>query len=236
MRERSNSINHVRGVLREYGIVIAKGVGAFKTHIVEELKKLEGNPIKPMMERHVENIKRFDEQEAEANELIEKFIEKDERIARLRTIPGIGNMGSVVLVSVVDDIHRFKDSKHFASYLGLVPKEHSSGEKRRLSSITRSGSEICRRYLIHGARAVILHTKDDCGDSNREWAKQLKGRVGINKATVALAHRLARIAFSVLKNGTNYSHDGKNPKSPLPNGRVVLPDESDNTSNKATAA
>lgn len=209
VRERSNSVNHVRGMLREYGLPMPQGYAAFKNHVVKALEKLEGNPIKAILEMHVANINTFETQEAEVNARIEKFIENDERIKRLRTIPGIGDMGSVMCVAVIDDVNRFKDSKHFASYLGLVPRESSSGDKRRLGSITRSGSEILRRYLIHGARAVLLHTKKDNRDANREWAKQLQARVGMNKATVALAHRLARIAYSVLKNDSEYSHDGR---------------------------
>jgi len=92
----------------------------------------------------------------------------------------------------------------FASYLGLVPEEHSSGEKRIMGCITRSGSEILRRYLIHGARSIMKHLKAGNDDPNKSWAFRLKSRVGMNKATVALAHRMARIAFCILRDQTCY--------------------------------
>jgi transposase len=134
-----------------------------------------------------------------------EFTKDDKRVELLQTIPGIGPMGALAITAVMDDCGRFEDSKHFASYIGLVPREHSSGDKRRLGSITRSGSEIVRRYLIHGARAVLLHTSEKNKDENRAWARKLKDKKGMNKATVALAHRMARIAHSVLRTGKPYT-------------------------------
>lgn len=112
-------------------------------------------------------------------------------------------MVSSMAVCVVDDINRFKSASHFASYLGLVPKVHASAEMRMMGHITRSGSEILRRYLIHGARAWMRYAAE--GDPNREWAEKVKERRGMNKATVALAHRMARIIFAVLRDETQYN-------------------------------
>lgn len=112
-------------------------------------------------------------------------------------------MVASMALCVVDDIGRFKNANHFASYIGLVPKVHASAETRMMGHITRSGSEILRRYLIHGAGAWMRYSPE--GDPNREWAEKVKERRGMNKATVALAHRMARIIFAVLRDETEYT-------------------------------
>ena len=149
---------------------------------------------------YVEDIKAFEEQIIS----VQKEIPEAQL---LQTIPGVATMTAAILIAVTDDVTRFKSAKQFASYLGLVPREHSSGDKQRMGSITRSGSEISRRYLIHGARTmltVINRTNKYDDDPNLQWAKNLKKRVGMNKATVALAHRMARIAFAMLRDKNNY--------------------------------
>ena len=132
------------------------------------------------------------------------------------TIPGIGLKTAIALVAVTDDISRFKNAKHFASYLGLVPSESSSGDKKRYGSVTKSGPEIARRYLVHGARSNIRYTKEADTDPNKLWALRLKNRVGMNKATVAMAHRMARIAYSVLRSNESY-----NPKKGIIDDRAA---------------
>jgi transposase len=169
------------------------------------LRKLPHPLVRTPLEFLLQQIRFLLEQEKVVDAALEEMVRNDPRIARLRSIPGVGPVGSIALAAVIDDIGRFPDAKHFASYLGLVPQEHSSGNKRMMGSITRSGSELVRRYLIHGARAVLLHTSPETKDENRRWALKLKDKIGQNKATVALAHRMARIAWSVLKNERDYT-------------------------------
>ena len=136
------------------------------------------------------------------------YTQNMEAVKRLRTIPGVALMTACALVAVADDIARFDDAKSFASYLGLVPTENSSGDKRRMGKITRSGSEILRRYLIHGARSVITASErypaTVAKDHNKLWALKVKKRSGMNKACVALAHRMSRVAFAMLRDGESY--------------------------------
>lgn len=205
VRTRVNFVNHIRGTLREYGITMPQGMEAFWKHVEKCLQEVKNGHIQKSLMDMLEMIGKVEEQETELMQAIKEYVKNDARFERLQTIPGVGPLGGLALMAVIDDCSRFKNSKHFASYLGLVPREHSSGDKRRMGSITRSGSEIVRRYLIHGARAVLLHTKDDTKDPNRAWALRLKGRIGMNKAVVALAHRMARIAFNVLTNETTYT-------------------------------
>jgi transposase len=205
VQARVDSTNHIRGTLREYGIVMPQGMDKFLENAHLAVSQLAVPPLRRTLEFMLGQILVLMAEEAEAEKEIEALVKDDARVARLRTIPGVGPLGSVVLVSIIDDISRFDDAKKFASYLGLVPKEHSSGGKQRFGSITRSGPELARRYLIHGARAVLMHTKEDCKDMNRIWAMKLRDKAGMNKAVVALAHRLARIAWSVLKNERDYT-------------------------------
>lgn len=205
VRARVNFVNHIRGTLREYGIVMPVGMEKFLEHAPACIGELKNPYILDGLLFMLGQIKTLITQEHEMNQRLEEMTADDKRVARLRTVPGIGNLGSIAIAAVVDDVGRFKDAKHFASYIGLVPSEKSSGGKRMMGSITRSGSEIVRRYLIHGARSLLLHTKEDEKDQNRRWASRLKDKAGMNKATVAMAHKLARIAHSILKNDRDYT-------------------------------
>ncbi len=119
-----------------------------------------------------------------------------------RTIPGIGLLTATALVGFVGDVARFPSGRHFARYLGLTPNEHSSGGRRRLGRISKQGDVYLRMLLIHGARAVLrgAQPKSD-PDRFRTWALDLQRRRGHNKAAVAEANKMARIAWAVWKTG-----------------------------------
>jgi transposase len=127
-------------------------------------------------------------------------------VERLRTIPGIGLLSSTALDAFVGDIGRFPSSRHFASYLGLTPRESSSGLRRRLGAISKRGDTYLRVLLIHGARTVIWHAKRlDTPDRLRAWALKLERERGHNRAAVATANKLARLAWAVWKTGKNFT-------------------------------
>lgn len=206
VRSRVNLTNHIRGTLREYGIVMPQGREEFFKHCVKSIESVDCCEIKEHLLYLFEKSREFLAREHEMELQLKKLCSEDERVKRLTTIPGVKTMTAAAFIAVTDDHTRFEDSRKFASYLGLVPREYSSGDKRRMGSITRSGSEILRRYLIHGARTVLMHTKDNHDDPNRRWALRVKKRAGMNKATVALAHRMARTCYAVVSNGTEYRH------------------------------
>ena len=117
---------------------------------------------------------------------------------QLMTVPGIGVLTATALVAFVGDPHRFRSGRHFAAYLGLTPREHSSGRSRRLGRITKHGNSYLRTLIIHGARSAlragqVSHEPDEL----RRWALQIKARKGYNLAAVALANKLARICWRV---------------------------------------
>lgn len=204
-----NAVNHIRGMLREYGITMSAGIDNFWKAASMRINELQDLILKQDLQWLYDQAKQIDKQILSINEQIENLGLDDERVSRLKTIPGFGPIISLLMLAIIDDIKRFDDAKKFGSYLGLTPREFSSGDKRRLGAITRSGPEMLRRYLIHGARAVLLHTTDQTIDPNRKWAYKLKEKAGMNKATVALAHRMSRIAFAMLRDGTSYMEKDK---------------------------
>ena len=202
LRARVNMTNHIRGVLKEYGILIPVGSEKFFKEAGAKITEIENGYIRSSLKELLGLARAMLEQQNRIEERLKEIAIKDPRVEQLKTIPGVGDLVSLMTVSVVDDIARFKNSREFASYLGLVPKVNASAEKRMMGSITRSGSEILRRYLIHGARAWMRYAPS--GDENRAWAERVKERRGMNKATVALAHRIARIMFAVLRDDDVY--------------------------------
>ena len=202
VQTRVDSINHVRGTLREYGITMPMGAEVFYSQAREKIEKLDCLQIRESLLLMLESINRYRDQEKLIETYLFDLTKEDHRITRLQSAPGIGKITALMMVAVIDDISRFKNAKEFASYLGLVPSVHASANKRMMGSITRSGSEMLRRYLIHGARAWMRYSPKD--DQNRVWAERVKERRGMNKAVVALAHRMARISYAMLRDDAVY--------------------------------
>ena len=200
---KTRMVSHVRGTLKEYGMVMPVGVENFYKNAPLHIASLENGFLKASLEDTLEFIRKLAVQQKIIEQRLKEFNANDARIAKLKTIPGVGDMVSMMTICVCDDVSRFKNGQSFASYLGLVPSVHASANVRMMGNITRSGSEILRRYLIHGARAWMRYAPQ--GDRNREWAEKVKERRGMNKATVALAHRMSRIIFAVLRDGTEYT-------------------------------
>jgi len=136
---------------------------------------------------------------------IERMGNELPEVAVLRTVPGIGVLTATALASFVGEPTRFPSARHFASYLGLTPRENSSGFKRRMGRISKRGNTYVRFLLIHGARSALLAAgRTHEPDTLQRWALDLAARVGHNKATVALANRIARIAWRVWKDQRPY--------------------------------
>lgn len=212
VRNRVNMVNHVRGSLREYGITMPAGTEAFFDLIDEKLSELDFIPLREVLVAMLAQIRECQKKEKHTEQVLKELTQENETILRLQTIPGVGPMSAYGLVAVVDDINRFKDASQFAAYLGLVPTVSASADKRMMGGISRSGSEMVRRYLIHGARAWMRYSPDS-GDRNRIWAEQVKGRRGMNKSVVALAHRIARIAYAVMRDESTYRQKASSPPS-----------------------
>jgi len=202
---RTAHLNTLRGLLRELGIVIP--VGAEK--VLPQVRALIADAdsdipdaLRPVLAAACEEIEALTERIKMAQRQIEAIAEQTPVVDLLWSIPGIGLLIATALVAFVGDIHRFPSGRHFASYLGLTPREYSSGMKRRLGRISKRGDAYIRMLLIHGARSILCHAKKAKEhDRLRTWALELERRVGHNKAAVALANKLARIAWATWKNG-----------------------------------
>ena len=131
------------------------------------------------------------------------------QVALLRTIPGIGLLNATALVACVGDVRRFPSGRHFASYLGLTPREHSSGGRRRLGGITKQGDQYLRTLLMHAARGTLSHSLHPIKPSPfRTWARTVAERRGSNIATAAIANRLARMVWRVWRDNRPFVVEG----------------------------
>lgn len=197
VQNRVRITNHVRGILREYGMKMNQGAEAFWDEIFDKLELLDFNVLRDHLRDIVYEAKKLAKKEKEVEKTLKSLLAGNQMAANLESVPGVGLMTTAAFIAVADDVSRFKNAKAFASYLGLVPSESSSGDKRRMGSVTKAGQEILRRYFIHGARTVLKYSNDESKEPIRVWGNKLKKKIGVNKATVAMAHRLARICFRV---------------------------------------
>ena len=134
---------------------------------------------------------------------IERIFRKDEVCQRIAKIRGIGPKTATAIVAAVGDGAEFKNGRHMAAWLGLVPRQHSSGNKQRLFGISKRGDRHLRTLLVHGARAVS-RTAPKRTDAVSQWAVSLQERRGAAKAIVAIANKNARIILAMLRGGTEY--------------------------------
>ncbi|HAY93182.1 IS110 family transposase [Shewanella sp.] len=204
MRERLTKqstalINQVRGMLAEYGIVIAKSKSAFKAQLpdilVDEANMLtiKGKAIFYQLYDEVIDIeKRLKSCDTQVlNETQNNVI-----CQRLQTIPGVGPVTATAIYAAVGDGKDFCNGRHFSAWCGLVPKQHSSGGKDNLLGISKRGNAYLRTLFIHGARAVLRHSGSK-SDKLSCWAIQLAERRGFNRACVAVANKLARMSWVI---------------------------------------
>lgn len=212
IQARTATLNQVRGLLAEYGIVFRQGACQVRNRlpgIVDD----PGNELSGVMRRLLtslyESIVFLDKQIEEHNQTLQAIANEREACRRLMKIPGVGVLTATILVSMAGRATDFKNGREFAAYLGLVPREHSTGGKQRLLGITKRGDCYARTLLIHGARSILRCLLHGCapfglGDPN-SWLKRLLDRRGYNRASVALANKTARIAWQMLAHGSEYA-------------------------------
>jgi transposase len=156
-------------------------------------------PVKSVSQQSLTALHRF-----RSGWMKEVLAEQTPAVVWLLTIPGIGLITATALVAFIGDIRRFPSGRHLASYLGLTPREFSSGLKRRLGRISKRGDGYLRTLLIHGARSVLIHARKQQPDRLRSWANDLAKTRAHNKAAVAVANKLARIVWAVWTRNVPY--------------------------------
>lgn len=213
MGARNSRLSFLRGCLREFGIGIALGpkraIEAVRTALADPSGPVP-SLLHPSLLELLAEIDAFEQRCQQLDRQLKRLHANDPVIERLLKIPGVGNLTATALRASVVDIQRFPSGRHFASYLGLTSREHSSGERRRLGRISKQGDPYLRTLLIHGARSVLLAARSaqrrgNTLDRLRLWALDLQERRGHNKATVALANKLARIVWATWRNELDFT-------------------------------
>ena len=203
---RTALINEVHGLMHEYGIVMPKGVAKFRQAVMEKLDRdkdkltaLGQELFGKLLQEFVDLEKRI----ASYQEKLEGLATTHPECQRLMTIPGVGAITATALVAAVGDVGVFKNGRQFAAWLGLVPKQHSTGGQTRLLGISKRGDSYLRKLLIHGARATLRWVKRKT-DGRSQWIQGLLERRGWNRTAVAVANKNARIVWALLSRGGVY--------------------------------
>lgn len=196
---RTAQANQIRGLLAEFGLVVPQGIGNIARRVPELIEDAT-NPLpgtfRLLIQRLLEHLKELDRQADEIGAQIEAWHRDSDLSRRLAKIPGIGLLTASALVATVGDARSFASGRQLAAWLGLVPRQNSSGGKNVLLGISKRGDVYLRTLLIHGARAVIYRSKLKSAMGN--WLQALRGRRNVNVAAVALANKNARIVWALL--------------------------------------
>ena len=207
MTARVARLNLVRALLRELGLPIPVGAHHVGVQALARLDQVP-EPLRPPLTEACQEIRDFERRIAGIEQQLRALAKQLPVAGRLQSIPGVGLLTATALVARVGDVQRFASSRHFASSLGLTPREHSSGLRRYLGSIHKAGDRYLRTLLISGARAVLIAARRVQAkrepDRLRRWALELQALKGHNRAAVALANKLARIVWAVWTHDTAF--------------------------------
>ena len=206
LAERTALVNQTRGLLGEYGIVVGQNIGRLRARLPQILE--EGENRLPTLARELfadlhRRLRELDAKIGEYDKRIEQMARASEVAQRLMRVEGIGALTATAIVAAAGDARQFANGRQFAAWMGLVPREYSSGGKIRRGRISKRGDAYLRTLLIHGAR-VVYRFLGERADPNSLWVRRLAQRRGANKAIVALAAKQARILWVLLAKGCAY--------------------------------
>lgn len=212
-KARTALVNQIRGELAERGIVFGKQIGVLRKALVGLLAApLVGEMtglFRDWLGQRLEDWRRIDERIQACDEQIQQHVQAEPDCRRILQISGIGPITASATIATVADARQFSTSRHLASWLGVTPKEHSSGERRQLGTITKRGDAYLRKLFVHGGRSAVravgakINTGKALNDRER-WIHALVTRRGFNKACVAVAAKNARIVWALLTSGQDY--------------------------------
>ncbi|THK33359.1 IS110 family transposase [Ensifer sp. MPMI2T] len=205
VRQRTQTINAVRGHLAEFGIVAAKG----PFHVARLVAAIEDNHsnvpeiARPILRLLLEHLRLLDEKVALLDRELARRTREDDDARRLMTVPGIGPITAIALVALAPVAQAFKRGRDFAAWLGLTPLQHSTGGKQKLGATSRMGERTLRRLLILGASAAVRWAKRK-GSTVDPWLARMLDRKPPMLVIVALANKMARIVWALLAKGGTY--------------------------------
>lgn len=206
IKERTALCNQLRALVAEYGLVMNKGVASVRRTVPELLEDAENglsDLFRVLLRRGHDQLVELDSHIDFYTGQIEAHSRQNDRCKRLQALPGFGPIVASVFASQVGDGKAFKRGRDVSAALGLVPRQHSSGGKEVLLGISKKGDGYLRSLLVHGARSVVLHAKAK-DDKLSQWVNRLCERRGVNKTAVALANKLARMGWALLRNDSEY--------------------------------
>ena len=203
--QRTQLLNALRGHLTEVGVIASQGL-RFARELAELIEACDETipfEVCEALAPLVVQLRNLDEAIAQLDRIIAKLAQKDETARRLMSIPGFGPITASAMAATIQDTSSFAGPREFAAFLGLTPKQNSSGGKQKLGRISKMGNRYLRKLLVVGAHAVLFHRKPHT-DPLRMWAKTLIEKKPFKLVAVALANKMARIAFAILRSKTVY--------------------------------
>lgn len=206
VKSRTAQANQIRGLLGEFGFIIPQGINHIKVRtpeLIEDATNELPGTMRILIDRLLEHFRELDDQVKFIEQQIKAWHKNDSTSQRLAKVPGIGPLAASALAATIGDARAFKNGRHMAAWLGLVPKQHSSGGKPNLLGISKRGDTYLRTLLIHGGRAVVQWAKRKADPNNS--IHQLAQRRHYNIAAVAVANRNIRIAWALLAHDRDYS-------------------------------
>jgi transposase len=206
IRERTALMNQVRGLLAECGIVVAQGSARLRRALAEILGDADsavGNILREALLEMSERLRWFEQRLQRYDQQIEELARGDNQASQLMKVPGVGPLIATALIATVGNARQFKSGRELSAWLGLVPREHSSGERTILLGISKRGDRYLRTLLIHGARSALRASAHNL-NRNSVWLGALRERRGPNIAAVALANKNARVLWALLVHNDNY--------------------------------
>ena len=202
VRQRTQLVNAVRGHAAEFGVIAAKGIAQVGPLLAKIAEADVPRAAKETLAHLGRCIEQLDAQLAELDRRLAARHKADPVSRRLAAVPGVGPLTALTVAMTVD-ARQFESARHFAAWLGLTPRERSTGGRQRLGGISRAGNERLRQLLVVGAMAVIRHAKPTSGAAS-PWLLGLLERRPRKLAAVALANKMARVLWAMMANGTAY--------------------------------
>jgi len=206
VKQRTALANQIRGLLGEYGIVVGYGISQVRRRIPEVLEDGENaltDRFRGWLSELLEALRALDERIKKYDEEIQREYAANEVCRRLGAIEGIGPQIATAVIATYGDGKQFRNGRQFAASIGLVPRQHTTGDRPVLLGISKRGDKYLRTLLIHGARSAIRWMEEKA-DPRSRWLQSLVARRGKNKAAVALANKNARIIWALLTRGECY--------------------------------
>lgn len=207
VKERTALVNQIRGLLSEYGVVIAQGIKHIRKklpEIIEDANNELSYLGRALFNDLLTQLYNADNKVEEYDLKVKEICRSNETCKQLIKIPGVGDLTATAMIATIGDSNVFENGREMAAFLGLVPKQYSSGGKQKLLGISKRGDRYLRCLLVHGARAAV--TRGKLSEKRRSWLNSLIDRRGKNRAIVALANKNVRVMWAMMTKKVEYKN------------------------------